>query len=209
MDETEVEREKGNVTQMVELFFYCLALIVCGLPDFLRFTLLNRSIGRFRAIVIGLGAHRQLARGVTVKRGVRFSRTMRLVIGKDSRINEYVRLNGKSLEVGKNSLILSKSLIDCTGGVVIGAGTQIGRKNEIHSHKHLIHEKDVPVLQAGEVEAPVSIGDDVMLFSNVKVMPGVRIGKGVVVLNSAVVTRDLDDYGIYGGVPAVKVGERE
>jgi acetyltransferase-like isoleucine patch superfamily enzyme len=39
-------------------------------------------------------------------------------------------------------------------------------------------------------------------------LPGVTIGEGAVVAAGAVVTKDADPYGIYGGVPAKKIGER-
>ena len=38
-------------------------------------------------------------------------------------------------------------------------------------------------------------------------MPGVRIGKCAVIGAGSVVTKDLDPYGIYVGVPARKVND--
>jgi acetyltransferase-like isoleucine patch superfamily enzyme len=134
---------------------------------------------------------------------------MKMKIGNDSTINQFVIIAGKNFSMGQNSRILSYSRIDCTGGMTIGSNTQIGRKNELYSHKHLIGKRDVAVFDAPEEDAPVSIGDDVMFFSNVRLMPGVQVADGVVALNSAVLTKDAQAYGIYGGSPAKKVSERE
>jgi acetyltransferase-like isoleucine patch superfamily enzyme len=158
---------------------------------------------------VGLGANRTIGRRVTIRQGFRFKRKLIIKIGDDSKINEHVSFTGKQLTIGRNSRVLSRTSIDCTGGVLIGSNTQIGRRNEIYSHKHLIGKKDVPVLQSPEEMAPVSIGDDVMFFSNVKLMPGVQVADGVVALNGAVLTKDAQAYGIYGGLPAKKVGQRE
>ena len=39
-------------------------------------------------------------------------------------------------------------------------------------------------------------------------MPGVTIGRGAVVAGGAVVTKDVPDFAIVGGVPAKVIGER-
>lgn len=53
----------------------------------------------------------------------------------------------------------------------------------------------------------VTIGEDVWLGANVKVMPGVTIGTGAVVGAGSVVTRNIPDFHIARGVPA-KIVER-
>ena len=46
------------------------------------------------------------------------------------------------------------------------------------------------------------IEDDVWIGYGVKILSGVKIGKGAVVGAGSLVTKDLEPYGIYGGVPA-------
>lgn len=48
----------------------------------------------------------------------------------------------------------------------------------------------------------VIIGNDVWIANNVTIMSGVRIGDGVTIANHAVVTKDVPDYCMVGGVPA-------
>ncbi|MBF0583946.1 MAG: CatB-related O-acetyltransferase [Magnetococcales bacterium] len=48
----------------------------------------------------------------------------------------------------------------------------------------------------------VHIGHDVWIGSDVHVMSGAAIGNGCVVAARAVVAKELEPYGIYGGVPA-------
>ena len=48
----------------------------------------------------------------------------------------------------------------------------------------------------------VEIGNDVWIGSHVLILDGVTIGDGAVVAAGAVVTKDVEPYAIYGGVPA-------
>ena len=47
-----------------------------------------------------------------------------------------------------------------------------------------------------------TVGSDVWLGYNAVVLPGVKVGHGVIVAAGAVVTRDVADYQIVGGIPA-------
>ena len=49
---------------------------------------------------------------------------------------------------------------------------------------------------------PVIIGNDVWIGANVVILPGVTIGNGVIIAAGAVVSKDVPDYAIVGGVPA-------
>ena len=48
----------------------------------------------------------------------------------------------------------------------------------------------------------IKIGNDVWIGSNATVLAGVTIGDGAIVAAGAVVTRDVDENTIVGGVPA-------
>lgn len=52
--------------------------------------------------------------------------------------------------------------------------------------------------------APVSIEDNVFIFSNALIMPGITIGEGAIVLAGSVVTKNVEPWTIVGGNPAKK-----
>ena len=56
---------------------------------------------------------------------------------------------------------------------------------------------------------PVRIGNDVWIGGNVTILPGVTIGNNVVVAAGAVVTKDIPDNTLVGGVPAKKIRDLE
>ena len=78
----------------------------------------------------------------------------------------------------------------------------------ITSSNHRFGNRNKIIWEQGMELGKVTIGEDVWLGANVKVMPGVRIGTGAVVGAGSVVTRDIPDFHIARGVPAKIVGSR-
>ena len=89
------------------------------------------------------------------------------------------------------------------GGIYIGDRALIGHNAVIAT---LNHNRD-PAKRANLLPAPVHIGADAWLGSNVTVLPGVTIGEGAVVAAGAVVTKDVPARTVVGGVPAKVIKE--
>ncbi|MCS5422121.1 MULTISPECIES: acyltransferase [Psychrilyobacter] len=68
-----------------------------------------------------------------------------------------------------------------------------------HDGGTLILRQYVPDL---ELSSPIAVGDDVYIGINSVILPGVSIGNNVIVAAGSVVTRDIPDNSVYGGVPA-------
>ena len=86
--------------------------------------------------------------------------------------------------------------------ITIGQRVRIGTNVEIYdSDFHGIRIDDRNKSKA-EWAKPVVIEDDVFLGSSVRVLKGVRIGRGSVVANSSVVVNDIPQGVIVGGIPA-------
>lgn len=51
-------------------------------------------------------------------------------------------------------------------------------------------------------KGPIEIGNDVWIGDNVMIMSGVKIGNGACIAGGSIVTKDIPDYCIAGGVPA-------
>lgn len=54
----------------------------------------------------------------------------------------------------------------------------------------------------------ITIGNDVWIAAGAHILRGVTIGNGAVIAANAVVTKDVEPYSVYAGVPAKKIGQR-
>lgn len=63
-------------------------------------------------------------------------------------------------------------------------------------------------VDCAEFKYQVVIGNDVWIASDVRILAGVTIGDGAIIGACSLVTKDVEPYGIYVGVPAKKVGTR-
>lgn len=105
--------------------------------------------------------------------------------------------------MGQNTVINFGCYLDNRRGIYIGNNVGIAHNTKIYT---LGHDLNDPMFSTKG--APVHIGDDVFIFSNAMVMPGVTIGEGAIVLAGSVVTKDVEPWAIVGGNPAKKIRER-
>lgn len=91
--------------------------------------------------------------------------------------------------------------------VYIGNNVMIGPNTLITTVGHPLSPKRRRQYHA--FAQPVRIGNDVWIGGNVTILPGVTIGNNVVVAAGAVVTKDVPDNTLVGGVPARKIKEIE
>jgi maltose O-acetyltransferase len=90
------------------------------------------------------------------------------------------------------------TILDCNV-VTIGNKVMLGPGVVVSAAHHPLSAK----LRAdGELAYPISIGDNVWVGANVTILPGVIIGSNVVVGAGAVVTKNIPDNVVCGGVPA-------
>lgn len=122
----------------------------------------------------------------------------------------YCSDNPGGLVIGNNVFTNSNVMLnaDCGGVIKIGNNVLIGPNVVIRSADHNFSSADKPILEQGHNGKEIIIEDDVWIGANAVVLKGVRISKGAVVGAGAVVTKDLDEYVVAGGVPAKKITSR-
>ncbi len=93
------------------------------------------------------------------------------------------------------------ALISEGGGIEIGAYSLLGTNVEIYDSD--FHELDPAKRMSGEPRtAPVCVGKNVLIGSNVRVLKGVAIGDNSVIANGSVVVHSIPPNVIAGGNPA-------
>lgn len=129
-------------------------------------------------------------------------------IGEDCRIQSHIYVgDGNNIVIGSYCRINDHVKLD---NVRIGNYVMIARGTQILGKMHKFDRTDIPMLlQKGESKKVTIIEDDVWIGLDVKIMPGLRIAKGSIIGAGAVLTKDTEDYGIYGGVPAKLIKKRQ
>ncbi|MHA7608237.1 acyltransferase [Elizabethkingia meningoseptica] len=108
------------------------------------------------------------------------------------------------ISIGENSYIGRYSTLESSGEskIIIGKNCKIGPFFSIWTHSSNVDcdynfsEKIKPKI------GDIIIGDAVWIGANVVITPGVRIGANSIIGANSVVTKDVPEYGIVGGVPA-------
>ena len=87
--------------------------------------------------------------------------------------------------------------------LVMGDYVLMGPDVVIYSSMHAYEDLNTPIMMQGAKKIePVIIGSDVWIGLRAVIMPGVKIGDHVIIGSGAVVTHDIPDYAVVGGVPA-------
>jgi acetyltransferase-like isoleucine patch superfamily enzyme len=118
--------------------------------------------------------------------------------------------HGGRIRIGANTSVLPHCLLtSLVGSLVIGKDVLIAPQCAFFPYDHRIDDSGRPIREAGYTsKGGIVIQDDVWLGVGVKVMDGVRIGRGAVIGAASVVTRDVPDYAVAVGSPARVVRHR-
>ena len=108
--------------------------------------------------------------------------------------------DGSGIVIGDNSGVG----VNCSihGPLTIGNNVMMGPEVVILTSSHNFDNIYIPMLKQGSSIKSVVIGNDVWIGTRSIILPGVKIGNGVIIGAGAVVTKDIPDYAIVGGVPA-------
>lgn len=118
--------------------------------------------------------------------------------------NESCRFNyGHMIEVGDNVSWNAGCYIDSKGGVKFGDFAMLTEYAKIFTHSH--SEED----HMQRTYAAVEIGAYAKVYTAATILPGVHLGKGAIVATGAIVTKDVPEFTLVGGIPAKPMRERK
>ena len=115
---------------------------------------------------------------------------------------------GTLLKLGENSQIGENSRIE--HDVIIEDNVMMGLDVLILANIHKSDRIDIPLIDQGYHERmPPVLKSGCWIGARVVILPGVTIGEGSIVGAGAVVTKDVPDYSVVGGVPAKIIKNRK
>jgi len=134
-----------------------------------------------------------------------------VIVGEHVRICSHAWFNAKdnrrdgrpTLRIGDHTYIGRMVHINAWQDVEIGTDVLIGDRVTILDADHHFGDVKVPIRHQGDsFMGPVKLETGCWIGSGAVILPGVTIGRNAVVAANAVVTRDVPECTLVGGVPA-------
>jgi acetyltransferase-like isoleucine patch superfamily enzyme len=119
-----------------------------------------------------------------------------------------IHLGGFAWCEHRGSVTIGEGTVISPGCSIWGAGpggTSIGARCSIGPGVRIVASRDdytAPTSAPRHIFGAVSIEDDVIIYANCVIGPGVTIGQGAVVAAGSVVIRDVGSFTLVGGAPA-------
>lgn len=173
----------------------------------MRISQLSGRLHGYKARLFGadIRSNVTIGRNCEFRLGIHNGNRGRIVIGSRSEIERNCIFNayGGNIEIGYGVFIGPGTTLYGHGGITIGDRSLIAMNCCILSSEHTVPSRSKFIRDMPDQRLPTRLGTDVWLGASVVVLGGVSIGNGCVVGAGAVVTKDVPDYSISLGVPAV------
>lgn len=146
-----------------------------------------------------------------------------LIIGDNSLIsgNYFFECEDAQIEIGNDTFIGNSTFV-CATKIIIGSQVLISwgctimdnnahslifeeRKNDVHDWKRSIEEGTIGKYKdwSNVSKGTITIKNKAWIGFNVIILKGVTIGEGAVIAAGSVITKDVPDYAVVAGNPAV------
>ena len=148
-----------------------------------------RSLASFPFVPISLRNFLLKLSGIQINKGTRILPNNTFLVSK--------------IAIGSNSLINRNCYFDDSG---LNSSITIGNNVYLAPFVKLIcisHDYSNPEIRAGlRVTKPIIIHDGSWIGANSTILPGITIGKGSIIAAGSVVTKNVPNNELWGGVPA-------
>jgi acetyltransferase-like isoleucine patch superfamily enzyme len=148
-----------------------------------------------------------------VRPGVHFEigPNAKVVLGRWSWLGDgcKVRAHEGVIEIGAKSVLGQECTLSCYQHISIGRDCIIADRVMMIDFDHGTAEVERPIRAQGIYKRDVRVGHNVWIGYGASVLRGVTVGDHAVIGTSAVVTRDVADDAVVGGVPARVLRMRE
>ncbi|MDE6858727.1 MAG: galactoside O-acetyltransferase [Alistipes sp.] len=118
-------------------------------------------------------------------------------IGEGSRVMPPVNVvRGNSVRIGRNVVVMNNSLFMAAGGITIDDDVMVAANAQLISNNHDLYDHAVLTCK------PVHLKRNCWIGAGATILPGVTVGENAVVAAGAVVSKDVEDNTVVGGIPA-------
>ncbi len=165
---------------------------------------IKNTMGRIFALIGGIKA----AKGIYIGMGCKVVNNGTFVCEENVTIrpdSNFWVAAGSTLELKRGAYIGNHSTISVVNNVTIGEDVLVAPNCYIADHNHEFEDPYTPIINQGVrvVEGSrVVIDSGTWIGKNAVVVGNLRVGRNCVIGANSVVTKDIPDYCIAGGVPA-------
>ncbi len=197
---------KTLVKKTIFFIYQCLYPVVNGVRNVVAFEKDQRFRRQFRSIAqtAHVDRHSLVTNPQFISIGEGFNALHHL------RLDAIDRYMGKaytpSIVIGDNVSFNSDCHIGAIDRITIGNNVLLASRVYISDHFHGEISSEalavIPILRDLYSKGPVVIGDNVWIGEGACILPGVTVGRNAIIGANAVVTKDVPENAVVGGIPA-------
>ncbi len=123
-------------------------------------------------------------------------KTAQITIGNAVTFREFCSIfvgENASLSLDNGTFFNNYCSINCLEKIVIGQQTMLGEGVKLYDHNHEINKKPLQVSKSNFKTAPIIIGDNCWIGSNVTILKGVIIGNNVIIGANCLIYQSIPD----------------
>jgi len=118
--------------------------------------------------------------------------------------NIYMK-NIENIILGSNVSIHEMCYLDGYGGIKIGDNVSIAHSTSLISFDHTYDDTIIPIKYNLSIKKIIIVHNDIWIGAGVRILGGNTIHKRSIIAAGSVITKDVESYSIYGGIPAKKI----
>jgi acetyltransferase-like isoleucine patch superfamily enzyme len=165
---------------------------------------------------LSVAGFRCLGRNVKIKRSAGLFFTENISVGDNSRIDDFTIIVAcrEPVTIGMHVHIASHCYVAGSDGFAmedfsgLAPGVLVFTSSDDYTGKKLTNPT-LPRHLIGGPAGPIRLGRHVIVGAGTVILPGVTIGQGASVGAQSLVTRSLEEWGIYAGAPAQYMRQRK
>lgn len=174
------------------------------------------KLGRFLRYMIYKRRFKSCGKRISIPQAVFFKGFENIELGENIWLGPFNSIFAESItneariKIGNNVSFNRNVMVnaDARGTIIIEDNTIIGPNVVIRASGHRYEDIHTPIREQGHHKGRIIIESGAWISANVVILPDVNVGKGAILAAGAVVTKDVNDFEIVGGVPAKKIGSR-
>jgi acetyltransferase-like isoleucine patch superfamily enzyme len=120
-----------------------------------------------------------------------------------------VRVHEGEVHIGAKSVLGQECTISCYQHVSVGRECIVADRVMLIDFDHGVVEVDRPIREQGIYKRDVRVGNNVWIGYGACVLRGVTVGDNAIIGTNSVVTREVEDNAVVGGIPARVIRKRD